>query len=177
MGLDAHVNCNCYELGRLREPPPVDPQYIKVMPGGYLDWEPPEWEQVKNLGWGNPAWQEVMNEISEFDHWNMHHMCEHFNGVLLHHWIGNMAGVGGLQHELNREAEKFPIILEKIIYSGTHCGDWLPLETVNQLKPELEALANFQCADPKMIPFVQRFHQQMVELLEASLSVGKPICF
>src|ERR1700755_1448803 len=107
MGLDAPVYCDCYESGRLREPPP-NPDLISVVPDGSLDCR-----------------SDDLDTLLEFDRWLLERDCEHENGVLLHHRIGNLAQVTLLRGELNREAGKVPIVLEKVVYSDTHAGDYL----------------------------------------------------
>ena len=45
------------------------------------------------------------------------------SGILLHHRIGNLAQVGLLRRELERETPTFPLLLMKVLYSGTHAGN------------------------------------------------------
>src|SRR5437667_8483205 len=110
MGLDAHVNCNCYETGKLRELPP-QPEFLRVREDGGLDWDNPDWGRVKNLGSNDPDWQAAIAKDIAFDRWLSERACEHEDGILVHHRIGNAGLVGELQKELSREAHMFPIIL------------------------------------------------------------------
>jgi hypothetical protein len=159
MGLDATVYCDCYEAGRLREPPP-NPDLISVAPDGSLDCR-----------------SDDLDTLLEFDRWLLKRACEHENGVLLHHRIGNLAQVGLLRGELSREAGKFPIVLEKVIYSGTHAGDYLSLDDVRQLESELRDMDRFVCSDKANQKYIKWFGRQMRELAKAALSVSKPISF
>ena len=131
MGLDAAVYCNCFESGKLKEPPPC-PTLISIAPDGSLDCR-----------------SEELDTLLEFDQWLLNRACEHGNGILLHHRIGNMAQVALLRNELNREAEKFPVLLGKVLYNGTHGGDYLSLDDVKELQGELNHLDKFACSSKK----------------------------
>jgi hypothetical protein len=159
MGLDATVYCNCFESGRLEESPP-NSSSVYVAPDGSLDCK-----------------SEDLEALLVFDTWLRESACEHKDGVLQHHYIGNLALVGLLREELKRESEKFPTLIEKILYSGTHAGDYLSLADVFDLQVELKALAEFAASDEKKQVYVEGFRLQMQELIGAALSVGKPISF
>ena len=174
MGLDARVYCNCYETGKLREPPPY-PDLIRIAEYGGLYFANPDWEQVKHLGWASSEWQAAINKDIEFDQWLALNACEHPDGVLVHHRIGNMWRVSDLRQELGREPQKFPAILGKVLYSGIHAGDYV--KDFEQLKIELGPLSAFRCSTSELDQYMQYFHQQMSELVAAALSVNKAICF
>jgi len=112
-----------------------------------------------------------------FDQWLLNRACDHENGVLLHHRIGNLAQVALLRGELSHEAGKFPVSLMKVLHNGMHGGDYLPLDIVGQIRGELNELSNYECSDARNEEYVKWFRQQMQELVEASLSVSKPIAF
>ncbi len=159
MGLDAAVYCNCFETGRLKESPPY-PDLVFVTRDGSLDCK-----------------SENLELLLEFDQWLFHRACEHEDGVLLHHRIGNIALVSLLWNELSRETEKFPIIMQKILYSGTHAGDYLSLDVVENLETELDYLGKLVCSTERSQKFVDEFRQQLIELVKTALEVGKPISF
>jgi hypothetical protein len=159
MGLDATVYCNCFERARLKEPPPC-PTLVSISADGSLC-----------------CHSEDLNTQLSFDQWLLHRACEHANGVLLSHHVGNLAQVGLLRSELEGQEHLFPIVLAKILYSGTHAGDYLSLEGVRNLQNELEHLASFVCSREKNQESVDWFRQQMKELAEAALHVSKPISF
>jgi hypothetical protein len=159
MGLDAVVYCNCFESGKLKE----IPSYIDSI---YVD-------SGGDLGCKNDNFETVL----EFDQWLLYRACEHENGVLLHHYLGNIARVSNLRKDLSVNVERFPIILEKILYSGTHCGDFLRLETVKNLKKEIDYLEAFVCSNELSQERVSYFCKQLIELTNAALRVGKPILF
>ena len=159
MGLDATVYCNCFESNKLKELPPY-PDLAFVTRDGSLDCK-----------------SEDLDILIEFDQWLFNRACEHEDGVLLHHRVGNIALVSLLYSELSRGAEMFPVILQKILYSGTHAGDYLSLDVVESLKIELDYLGYFVCSSERSQEFVNEFHQHLVELVKAALEVKKPISF
>jgi len=157
MGLDACVYCDCFEKGRLLSSPPAG-FATQVEPDG-------------SLGPGRADY--TLDEILAWDLWREGFACEHGAGRLLHHRLGNISLIGSLRAELKREAARFPILLNKVVYSGSHAGDYLPTEIVK----ELEELASFKCSSKKSDAFMSQFRLQMLELVAASLSVMKPIAF
>jgi hypothetical protein len=159
MGLDATVYCNCFETGALKEPPPC-PDLVYVAADGSLECR-----------------SEDLDTLLGFDRWLHREACEHENGVLLHHRIGNLAQVGLLRSELRRKAEKFPILLGKVLYSGVHGGDYMPPDEVTRLRGELQHLAGFVPSNEANQEYVELFRRQVHELAEAALRVGKPISF
>ena len=159
MGLDAVVYCDCFERGRLRTPPR------------------PEWGvHVDTEGGRSPATQDLDEQIA-FDAWNSRDACAHEDGVLLHHRLGNITLIGLFRRLLSGQADRLPVIVTKIIYSGTHAGDSLSLEAVEQLGTEVEALAQIHDKDRENDRFLRDFEQQLRELVDCSREVGKPIVF
>jgi hypothetical protein len=159
MGLDATVYCNCFESRKLK----VLPLFIDLI---FVDSD------------GSLACKsEDLDTLLEFDQWLYSRACEHKNGILLHHRIGNIALVALLRKELSPESEKFPIILQKIIYNGIHGGDYLSLTFIENLQNELDYLTDFICSSEGNQAFVNDFRRQLIELTNAALQVGKPISF
>ena len=159
MGLDASVYCDCFERGRLRTPPR------------------PEWGvHVDEEGGRSPTTKDLDEQIA-FDAWNYRDACEHENGVLLHQRLGNISLIGLFRQLLNAHVDRLPVIVKKIIYSGSHAGDSLSLEIVEQLGAEIEALGQIHERDRKNEQFLRDFEQQLRELVECSRKVGKPIVF
>jgi hypothetical protein len=71
----------------------------------------------------------------------------------------------------------FPIILSKVIYDGSHCGEFLSVEQVWAVEREIQSLSGFHCIDPNEEKMIRSFEAQMRDLIAASLAVGKPIVF
>ncbi len=159
MGLDATVYCDCFETGRLREPPPLA-NSVYVAPDGSLGCK-----------------SNILEDSLAFDQWLKWRACEHEDGVLLHHYLGNIALIGALRAEIKQRPSSFKVLLEKVIYNGVHAGDHLSQENILLLREELNDLDTFQCNDPEMALFVRHLHSQLNELIAAALSVKKPIAF
>jgi hypothetical protein len=161
MGLDAFVFCDCFEKGRLLNPPPAGVS-LRVEPDGSLGRESDDGSLAGDLIW---------------DEWRESLACEHSSGMLLRHRLGNISLIGLLRSELKREPTRFPILLQKVVYSGSHGGDYLPVDVVRNLEVELQDLAHFKCSSKESDEFMSSFRLQMLELVAASLSVLKPIAF
>lgn len=159
MGLDARVYCNCFETGKLKE----IPSYIDEV-------------FVESYGCLNTK-RKDLEFLFEFDQWTYNRACGHENGVLIHHRIGNITRVANLRENLSDQAEKFPIILKNILYSGTHCGDFLSLDEVKSLEKEIEYLKDLVFSDETDRDRVDYFRQQLEELTKSALEMGKPISF
>ena len=158
MGLDAFVYCNCFETGALKQPPPTPDVFVTE--DGSLDCR-----------------SEDLDTQMEFDEWRWYHACEHPDGILVEHRIGNISLVAILRSELQRDADAFPILLTKVVYNGIHGGDYLTPSVIEDLAVELERLDHFTCSTPEHQEYVDSFRQQMLELVEAATRVGKPMSF
>jgi hypothetical protein len=97
MGLDGTVYCDCFERGRLRSPP--QPQW-----NVYVD----QSTARSNVYFDQSGSRTVgLDEDLAFNQWNIT-ACEHEDGVLLHHYLGNIARVGLLREELSGQLASFP---------------------------------------------------------------------
>lgn len=161
MGLDAFVYCDCYEKGRLREPPPAGVT-LRIEDDGALGREQNDGTLESDLAW---------------DGWRAKRACKHGGGILLHHRLGNIGLIGLLRAELQHEADRFPILVTKVIYSGSHAGDFLRADEVPTLQRELELLSEFRCSSRKADRFMAAFREQMSELATTALSISKPMAF
>jgi hypothetical protein len=109
MGLDAHVRCRCIQDG-LAKPHP----FLKRLT---LD----------------EAIEPVLGEDSSLEDWRLHdhwfaESCEH-GGYSALERLGNISLIKHIRefvrHLQSGPAPRFPILLESVIYDGTHTGDWL----------------------------------------------------
>jgi hypothetical protein len=160
MSVSARVCCDCYELGKVRTPPP-QPELVVVDECGAVElaWDQPGADQFKFLDWLATA-------------------CEHGPmGQLVSHRLGNIALITFLRNRLARDPNLFPILLTKVLYDGVHGGDFLAIGEVWQLIPEIELLKQVHADDEEDEPLVRKFEQQMRQIVQASLSIGKPISF
>ena len=158
MGLDATVYCDCFETRNLKEPAPC--QNVFVSADGSLECPSKD-----------------LDELLTFDQWLLHRACAHPDGILFHHRVGNLAQVELLRSELESEGEMFPVLLGKVLHSGTHAGDHLSSEDIVEMQRELGKLTKLICSTEMNQVYVDRFREQMIELAGVALRVGKPISF
>ena len=159
MTLDAHVHCTCFRDRRLLSPPPIGIDVYLEVDGA---------RECRN--------NDLESQIA-FDAWNWTEACEHELGLLISHHIGNIALVGAIRSELSHQPDDFPLLLSKVVYNGTHCGDHIERELIVDLRSELGRLDSLSCVRADREGFIRNFHQQMTELILASDQTGYPIAF
>lgn len=159
MGLDAGVYCDCFERGRLKCPPPAGCSLSVDVSGMLL------------------CGSDDLEVQIAFDDWLEHRACEHEHGWFIQHHLGNIGQIARLRHALELAPKRFPLLLEKVIWSGSHCGDFVPAEEVHLLRPELRSLARFKCEDPDVAEDLKLFRMQMNELIRVAIKLGRPIAF
>ena len=160
MGLDACVFCDCYEKGKVRMPPP-QPELVYLEETGQvsLRWECHGADQHLFFDWLQVA-------------------CEHGPfGMLVSHRLGNVALIAFLRGLLSKTPERFPVSLTKVVYDGTHAGDFLSLKQVEALVPEMNSIRDLHCAEPDQDRWLRQFESQMEGLIQASRRLLKPIAF
>jgi hypothetical protein len=165
MGLDACVYCNCVETGRLISPHPY-PELLFIAENGCPNIRSDDDEKVH-----------------AHDRWLDGSPCPHENCTLCAHYIGSIGLVAQLRKIIsglsaNPETE-YPILWLKVIYSGSHCGDFLNMDKVSILQTEVARLRSDQLRhlNDSAAEYLSSFLSQMGELINAALSVRKPICF
>ncbi len=182
MGLDACVYCDCLEKGRVPD---------ALEPGVSLQTEPDGSVVVMRNG------KEIWENDPDFTKYD----CGHEGRWLCRHRLGNISLIALLRAELGRGATVFPMLLQKVLYSGSHAGDFLEPAVIPALIAELEKVKSFKCqgnVPTRLLPrllwklhlspyhyvtaatadaFLQNFRVQMLELVDAALGVGKPIAF
>lgn len=131
MALDAHVCCDCFERGRLHSPPPPSCN-LSVDPDGSL--------------W---CGSDDLDVQIAFDRWQQYDACEHVDGRLITHRIGNITLVASLRRELGLWPERFPVILSRVVYNGVHAGDFIAAAEVPQLAAEVKATARTRGPSPQ----------------------------
>jgi hypothetical protein len=155
MGLDASVHCNCVKEGKA--PPHPFPKLLAFDETG----EP----ILKGEG------DIDLKLWLKHDKW-YRDSCPH-SGCLVEKRLGNIAAVAYVRGFLeNNSPHSFPLLLERVTYSGTHSGDWVAASDVPQLLTEsrrLQGLTND--------PLILQFANDVVELAEASIATGNPIVF
>ncbi len=151
MGLDAHVCCNCIKDGV--GPPHPFPELLRFDETG----EPTLEEKC----------QPSLEQWLQHDRW-LKPACPH-GGHLLSRRLGNIALIGYVRDRLGGD---FPMIRERVVYSGEHSGDWISAVDSARMLEEAQALSA-EATDP----IVGHLANDLVELAEASVATGNPIVF
>jgi len=161
MGLDACVFCNCYETGKVKAPPP-QPELVYVDP---------------TTGQVSLQWEKTGADQHLFDDW-LASACAHGPlGELVSHRLGNIALIAFLRGLFQVTPERFPILLSKVVYNGIHCGDILSLADVEDLAAEMSVVHTLHCTDVSQEGLLRNFEKQMMDLIQGTRSVRKPIVF
>jgi len=159
VGLHATVYCDCFERGVTLTPPP-QPELVYVDENGQLSliWEADGADQFAFFAW-------------------LEACCEHLEGKLVFHWLRNIALIAFLRERLSERASEYPVLLEKVLYSGTHGGDYLCPEDVDRVAVEIDRLKEVHCPERESEELIRNFEQQMFDLVAAAQRVRKPISF
>ena len=64
-------------------------------------------------------------------------------------------------------------MVKKVLYSGTHSGDTIPVESLSVLAAELASISNAGPRSPELLEFIR----SMEELIRAAKDEGNPIVF
>jgi len=158
MGLDAFVFCDCYEKARLKHKP-LNPDLVHVLPNGDLGCR-----------------SEDSKVLERFDNWR-ENACKHEAGMVAGDYLGNGSLIDSIRDELSRKPRRFPTLLNRVIYSGTHCGDHLTVKMVAKLQVELDRLKAHRFGNKGLDREIQILRRQLQKLVRASLKIRKPIAF
>jgi hypothetical protein len=165
MGLDAFVYCDCVEKNRLRTAHPF-PDLLYI---------------CKN---GSPEIRTKDTRIVTLhDEWMESSACRHKQMFLEGCYLGNVGLVelvfNALKKTTKNPANKYPVLWSKVVYSGTHTGDFLNLRDVSRLKVEVEEIQSisFRNQGLEESKAIVGFFRALQKLVKASLKVRKPIAF
>lgn len=89
--------------------------------------------------------------------------------------IGNIAAVSELRQEARRVLSEASVVLSKVLYSGSHCGDAIDSQFLPSLERELTLLDRF--AHERRLADMKEFVTAMRELVVAAKVEGNPIVF
>jgi hypothetical protein len=161
MSLDAYVRCRCIQEGRAKPHP--NPELLIV--------DPLEGPQLR---------EEATDEQWEaHDEW-LADACEH-QGFAAEEFIGNVWLVEKIRNCLQKlqdvSRRTFPMLLEKVIYDGTHTGDLIEALDVPMLLTEVEAAEKLASRCGEDAPRLREFLKKMHRLGMASLAARNPIQF
>jgi|HubBroStandDraft_5_1064220.scaffolds.fasta_scaffold456738_1 hypothetical protein len=161
MSLDACVFCNCYETGKVTAPPP-QPELV------YIDMA---------TGQVSLRWDESGADRRLFFDW-LASACDHGPlGQLISCRLGNLGLIAFLRGLFEQAPQRFPTLLSKVVYNGVHGGDTLSLADAEVLAAEMLAVHTLHCVDPSEESLLRSFETQMLDLIQAAMSVRKPIVF
>lgn len=158
MSLDAFVRCTCVRDGKAKPHPFPDRLFVDER--------------------GEPS---LSGKFSEKD-WDVHdrwlsESCEH-GGFLVGEALGNITLAKHLRDFLRGlqgdPAPCFPILLKKVVYDGTHTGDWIPRKEAEPLLQEVNTVLH---SSDILSESERRFFLAMKRLCEASIATGNAIMF
>jgi hypothetical protein len=158
MALDAFVFCDCYEKHNLRADPPAG-VIVKIEPNGDLSCSAAD----------ERAW-------SAFLTWKQNKACLHQGMILLRHRLGTSEQIDLLRAELQKLSKPLPLLLNAVLYSGTHTCDWIPFARMPDLAEEVKQLAPEQAKGP-LKDALQLLKIRLAELIIAAQHTRKAICF
>jgi hypothetical protein len=87
--------------------------------------------------------------------------------------LGNIAAISALREEAIRLIGSDSVIVQKVLYSGTHSGDAIPLESLPALSAELDSIIKAG----KHSPEFARLINCLQNLIHAANAEGNPIVF
>ena len=158
MGLDAHVRCSCIRDGRARADPFPERLLFDEAAGPYLG--------------GDPSLEDSITHDRWFDD-----SCEH-HGYVISERLGNISMIAHIREFLvglqGRPRPRFPILLQQVVYDGTHSGDYISHEQAPTLLKEVEVV--LQSADI-LDANEKEFFTSLKRLCLASIETQNPIVF
>lgn len=158
MSLDAFVRCTCIREGKAKPHPLPDRLTFDESGEPTLTGDPSE------------------EECEAHDQW-VGESCEH-EGYLLSMFLGNITRLGNLRTFLRglqgSPGPRFPILLEKVLYDGTHTGDWISSKDAAKLLKEVNTVLH---SSDILADSEKEFFTNMKLLCEASIATGNPIMF
>lgn len=158
MSLDAFVRCTCIREGKAKPHP---------LPGR-LTFN----ESGEPMLTGDPS----EKEWDAHDKWIVE-SCEH-EGFVLAVFLGNITRVKNLRTFLKalqgKPGPRFPILLEKVLYDGTHTGDWIPAKETPALLKEVNTVLH---SSDILADSEKEFFNNMKQLCGASMATGNAIMF
>ena len=89
--------------------------------------------------------------------------------------LGNIALIAFTRELFAKTPSQFPILLSKVVYNGVHGGDLLDVQDVERLATEMDSVHELHCLDPSEEELLREFEAQMIDLIRAARSVGRPI--
>jgi len=158
MSLDARVRCTCIRDGKAKPHPFPERLAFDEYGEPFLTGDPTD------------------KDLAAHDEW-LEHSCEH-SGYAFETFLGNITFLKRLRelisHLQGKPGPRFPILLEQVIYDGTHCGDSIPVKQVPQLLEEVDTILHSRDI---LSDHEKEFFNNMRSLCVASIETGYPIVF
>jgi len=158
MGLDAYVRCRCIQDGIAKAHPFPGRLIINEAAEPGLDGDPSSEEWLVHDRWfGNS--------------------CQH-GGYLVSERLGNISMVAQIRefvrHLQAKPSPRFPILLERVLYDGTHTGDYVPADQAKDLLEEVQVVLHSRDI---LSSSEREFFEALCRLCEASIRTENPIMF
>jgi hypothetical protein len=158
MALDGYVRCRCIQDGNAKPHPFPARLALDETAEPVLDCDP------------------SMEEWEAHDQW-FAESCVHA-GYLASERLGNISRIAHVRDFLRclqgKPGPRFPILLTKVVYDGTHSGDWLPSGQAPKLLKEVQTVLH---SSDILADSEKEFFTSMKRLGEASIATGNPIMF
>ena len=90
-----------------------------------------------------------------------------------HRRLGNISSIAALRYEVGQLLGPQSVLLEKVLYSGTHCGDVLSSESLPKLSAELVSIRKAG----QRSPLLDELITSLEDLVRAAVSQRNPIVF
>jgi hypothetical protein len=170
VSLEAGVMCACLREG-LAVPHPF-PELLVLDETGYPDLR--DWERrTAAEKAAHREWERIR--------------CSHKGGFLVDERLGNVSLVRFIRSTLVEMAKPqepidvFPILLQKVVYNGTHVGDAIGAEYARSLCEELEQVMDrrrtYRFHRERDARTFDRFSEALQRLAQASVKTDNPIVF
>ena len=168
MGLDAIVFCDCIEKKRLKVLHPL-PKQLYIAPNGS--------PQIRSND---------LHKIEQHDEWMEVPPCNHEFMQADGAELGNATHIQMVRNALaavldDPRRSKCPILMKRVLYSGTHTGDHLTVKQVQRLADELQSLQKADLSNSSMLleeaNGVNATLKAIRRLSNVPLKLNKPIAF
>lgn len=120
---------------------------------------------------GELAVEEETGEIYVVDHETSSFRDDDFKACEV--WLGNTASIAELRDIIGAKLPADSIITSKIIYSGSHAGDYIELQLIGQLQQEIEHLRSLIKDHETLTEFLN----EVSKLIDAAFEQKSAIVF
>jgi len=87
--------------------------------------------------------------------------------------LGNISEIASLRDEIGGLLDDGSVLLQRVLYSGTHTADVIPLELMARLSAEVEIIAK----SPRLSDELRAFVSKIKTLAGAAMNESNPIVF